>query len=242
MLIKPEISDETITTCLGQEYGLRIARLDFLPLGGDLCSAVYRAVAVDETLYFCKLRCGDFSEISVEIPKFLSDQGIHQIIAPLVTQTGCLWAVLDIYKLVVYPFVEGTSGFEVKLLERQWENFGRALKQIHAINLPEELKCKIDQENYSPKWRERCRGFLKRLDEETFDDPIAAGLAAFLLPRRETVLEFLDRAERLAPALASRSPKMVLCHADIHPASSYRYPGRPVYRGLGLSHALPEGT
>ena len=221
MLIKPEILDETIINCLWQEYGLRITQLDFLPLGGDLGTAVYRAAAAEGISYFCKLRRGDFSEISVEIPKLLSEQGIHQIIPPLVTQNGCLWAVLDSYKLVLYPFIEGTSGFEVELSAGQWESFGRALKQIHTTNLPEKLKCKIEKESYSSEWRERCRNFIKRLGEEKFDDPIAKGLAAFLLPRRETVLEDLDRAERLAHALASSSPECVLCHADIHPGNLF---------------------
>jgi spectinomycin phosphotransferase len=221
MLVKPDIEDGKIIACLQAEYGLRISQFAFLPLGGNLCTAVYRAAAEDGTLFFCKLRCSDFHEISVELPKFLSDGGIAQIIPPLVTKTGQLWAALGAYSVILYPFVEGTSGFEVKLAESQWQEFGTALQRIHRIDLPPALKRKIPTESYSSESREICRDVLRRLDHETFADPILAGLSAFLLPRGEIVLDLLQQAERLAQALASRPPAWVLCHADIHPGNLF---------------------
>ena len=82
MLEKPDLQDERIAACLQDEYGLRVVQVAFLPLGADLNTAVYRVVADDETPYFVKLRRGVFDETSVALPKFLSDQGIGQIIAP----------------------------------------------------------------------------------------------------------------------------------------------------------------
>ena len=221
MLEKPDIQDEKIIACLQVEYGLRIVQLAFLPLGGNLCTAVYRAVAEDGTLYFCKLRCSDFDEISVELPRFLSEQGIAQIIPPLSSKTGQLWAKLEAFNVILYPFVEGTSGFEEKLTERQWADFGTALQRIHTLSLPPALSQKIQKENYSPESRDICREVLHRLENERFDDPVMAGLAAFLLPKRETVLDFIGHAERLARVLASRSTEMVLCHSDIHPGNLF---------------------
>ena len=37
------IDDQTILACLNGAFGLRADRLAFLPLGGDLGTAVYRA-------------------------------------------------------------------------------------------------------------------------------------------------------------------------------------------------------
>ncbi|MEO5887250.1 MAG: phosphotransferase [Anaerolineales bacterium] len=221
MLEKPELKDEKIIACLQAEYGLRITQISFLPLGGNLCTAVYRAVAEDETLYFCKLRCSDFDEISVELPRFLSEHGIAQIIPPLLSKTGQLWAKLDAFNLILYPFIEGTSGFEVELTERQWADFGTALQRIHRLNLPLALSQKISKESYSSESRDICREVLQRLENETFDDPVTAGLAAFLLPKRETILDFLGQAERLAQVLAARSTDMVICHSDIHPGNLF---------------------
>jgi spectinomycin phosphotransferase len=221
MLIKPEIEDETIIACIRQEYGLRIVQLVFLPLGGDLCTAVYRVVEEDGTPFFCKLRCADFEEISVELPQFLSGQGIAEIIPPLVTNAGHLWAELGKYKIILYPFIEGTSGFEIKLTADQWTAFGTALKRVHTISVPPAISRKIQRESFSSEWRDQCRNVIKRLDEETFDDPITAGFAAFVQPKRETFIDLLERAERLAETLVSRTIEFVLCHTDIHPGNLF---------------------
>jgi spectinomycin phosphotransferase len=221
VLEKPDIQDEKIITCLQLEYGLRIIQLAFLPLGGNLCTAVYRAVSEDKTLYFCKLRCSDFDEISVELPRFLSEQGITQIIPPLLSKTGQLWAKLDAFNVILYPFVEGTSGFQEKLTERQWADFGTALQRIHTLSLPPALSQKLQKENYSSESGDICREVLQRLENEKFEDPVMAGLAAFLLPKRETILDFIGHAQRLARVLVSRSMEMVLCHSDIHPGNLF---------------------
>ena len=75
MLEKPDLQDDKVIACLQVEYGLPVVQIAFLPLGADLNTAVYRAVADDKTPYFCKLRKGVFDETSVVLPKTLSDQG-----------------------------------------------------------------------------------------------------------------------------------------------------------------------
>ena len=221
MLEKPDIQDEKIIACLQVEYELPIIQIAFLPLGGNLCTAVYRAITKDGTPYFCKLRCSDFDEISVELPRFLSEQGIAQIIPPLLSKTGQLWAKLEAFYVILYPFVEGTSGFQAELTEQQWADFGTALQRIHTLSLPPALRQKMQTENYSPESRDICREVLQKLENERFDDPVMTGLATFLLPKRETILEFIGHAEQLARVLASRSPEMVLCHSDIHPGNLF---------------------
>ena len=107
MLEKPDFPDEKVLACLRDAYGLSVARLTFLPLGADPNTAVYQALTVDERPYFVKLRRGRFDELSVTLPKWLSDQGIRPIIPPLTTTTGQLWANLNPFTLILYPFVEG---------------------------------------------------------------------------------------------------------------------------------------
>src|SRR5262245_51000876 len=136
MLEKPNIPDEKIISCLQAEYGLDIAQITFLPLGADTNTAVYRAVAKDGTPYFVKLRRGDFNESVVTVPKFLSDQGITQIIPPLATGAGQLWGSLEEFKVILYPFIEGRDAYEVHLSDQHWLDFGRALKAIHRVTPP----------------------------------------------------------------------------------------------------------
>jgi spectinomycin phosphotransferase len=221
VLEKPAIQDETISACIQAEFDLHITQITFLPLGGDLNTAVYRSVASDGTAYFCKLRHGRFDEISVEVPKFLSEQGISQIISPFVTNRGQLWAELDEFNLILYPFVEGTSGFELELSEHQWWQYATALEQIHTTVVPLALSQKIRKDRYTPEWRDTCRNILKRLDSESSDDPITVALIAYLLPKRETILAQLGHAERFANALASQEMDLVLCHSDIHPGNLF---------------------
>jgi spectinomycin phosphotransferase len=216
MLEKPDLQDERIIGCLQAEYELNGAQVAFLPLGADLNTAVYRVVADDETPYFLKMRSGVFDETSVALPKFLSDQGITQIIAPLTTQTGHLWANLDTFKVILYPFVEGRNGYEVSLSERHWGDSGAALKRIHTAVVPPALIRRIRQETYSPQWREIVKTSLGRVEDDILDDPVAVELAAFLKAKRDEILDLIGRAERLAQALLARSPKFVLCHSDVH--------------------------
>ena len=219
MLEKPDIPDETIIACLQAEYGLPILEIAFLPLGGDLSTAVYRLVTQDGAPYFCKLKRDIFDPISVALPKFLSEQGLPEIIPPLVTRSGELWAVLEEFRLILYPFVEGTAGYEVELTERQWAGFGAAMKRLHTTSLPLALLPDIRQERYSPEWRDCFREILERLDRETFTDRLSLDLVRFLQPRREMALEALRRAEELAQGMPLRQLDFVLCHSDIHPGN-----------------------
>lgn len=216
MLEKPDVQDEAIIACVQHAYGLRVVQVIFLPLGADLNTAVYRAVAEDETPYFLKLRRGAWDETSVALPRFLGEQGIGQIIAPLATQAGQMWASLDTFKVILYPFVEGRDGYEVKLSDRQWAEFGAALKCIHTAILPPAISRRIRRETYAPQGRERVKVFLERVESGAYDGPIATELAAFMRARRAEILDLVGRAKRLAYALDTRSPELALCHSDIH--------------------------
>ncbi len=44
MLEKPDVQDENVIACVQADYGLPIVHLGFLPLGGNVRTAVYRAV------------------------------------------------------------------------------------------------------------------------------------------------------------------------------------------------------
>jgi spectinomycin phosphotransferase len=221
MLEKPALPDEKIIVCLQAEYGLRPAQLTFLPLGADLNTAVYRAVAGDETPYFVKLRLNDFDEIAVTLPKYYRDQGIRQIIAPLAARSGQLWASLEAYKVILYPFVEGKDGYEVALSDQQWVDFGAALRQIHSVRVPPVLARRIPRETYSPRWRDTVKMFLVRLDDDIYDDPVAVKAAAFMQAKRAETADLVARAERLvrtlqARLLQPRPPEFIVCHSDIH--------------------------
>ena len=109
---KPELSDKEIANTLWIEYGLNVEEISFKLLGADRNTAVYRVVTKDHAVYFVKLRKTDFNSASVEVPCYLSTRGVKQIIPPIRTITGKLWAKLDTFRIILYLYVEGRNGFE----------------------------------------------------------------------------------------------------------------------------------
>lgn len=216
MLEKPDLPNETICACLQGEYGLHIGQVVFLPLGADLNTVVYRAADMDGTPYFVKLRRGVFNETTVALPKFFNDQGIQHVISPLATRAGKLWASLDAYKLILYPFVEGQNGRAIGLSDDHWREFGAAVRRIHTTTVPSALLRQIPREKYSAQWRDSAKTFVERAGADAYNDPVAVELDAFLQAKRDEIRDLVGRAGRYAVALQDRAPEFVLCHSDIH--------------------------
>ena len=216
MLEKPALKDESIVTCLGTEFGLRVVEITFLPLGADLNTAVYRVVADNEMPYFVKLRRGDFDETAVAVPKYLSELGVKQVVPSLPTLAGRLWASLAPYIVILYPFIEGHHGFEVNLTDQQRVEFGAALRRIHTADIPASIAHGVRREGFSPQWRQAAKRFLAQIENEELADPIAVETAALLIAKRDEILGLIQRTERCAQGLRTQPPGFVLCHGDCH--------------------------
>ena len=63
--MKQAISDEHIIDYLNTEYGIKVAKLTFLPIGADMNASVYKAEAHDQTSYFIKLKRGHHHGIGI---------------------------------------------------------------------------------------------------------------------------------------------------------------------------------
>nr|ALG03664.1 spectinomyin phosphotransferase [uncultured bacterium] len=215
------ISDEKIRTSVQKEYGLVISQVNFLPIGADARTAVYRITTSDETDYFLKLRQGKWEETAVTLPKFLSDQGISQIIPPLSTLSGQLWGNLETHKMILYPFVPGHDAYQVDLEEHHWRELGIVLKRIHRADIPPAIRRQIRQETYAAEGREAVKMFLSRIETEIYADPIAIELAAFLQAKRLEILDLVARIEKLAQQMQTQPQDWVVCHSDLHAGNLY---------------------
>ncbi|MCB9420499.1 MAG: phosphotransferase [Ardenticatenaceae bacterium] len=215
MLEKPDFPNAKIAACVRDVYGLPVAQVDFLPLGADGNTAVYR-VTSNQTNYFLKLRGGIFDETSVTLPQSLNAQGISQIIAPLATKSGQFWTNLEAYTVILYPFVEGRNGYEVNLSEHHWRELGAALKRVHTAVIPPSITSHIRRENYSAQWRESVKSSLALAAANEFADPVAAQAAELLRARQAEILELVGRTEKLAQVLPAQSPEFIVCHSDLH--------------------------
>ncbi len=228
MLEKPSISEEKIRLCAETEFALSVTELTFLPLGADLNTAVYSLRADDDQLYFLKLRQGPFSAASVALPHFLVAQGIP-VIPPRPAKSGRLWAELEAFKVILYPFVKGQDGYAVDLSDSQWVELGQAFHRIHSVELPPALAGLLRPETYPPAYRHDLRLSLEHLPRQALLDAVSRETAAILNKEQPVILALLDRAERLAASLRNRSSEFCLCHADVHAGNLLIEPGGAFY-------------
>jgi spectinomycin phosphotransferase len=229
MLEKPDLSEDVLITSAQEEFNLPFSQVIFLPLGYDLNTAVYRIETQDGTPYFLKLRKGVFEEIAVALPFFLYTQGLKTIIPPLMARSNRLWGKMGDYKLILYPFIEGTNGYETKLSPAQWQTFGQAMNFIHTVQIPPALLSQIPRETYSSYWRLKLKEIQEQVGEKTFADAVATRLAAFIRRHQHTISQVVERAGQLAALLLSNPVDFTLCHSDIHPGNLHITPDNTVY-------------
>ncbi len=219
MLEKPDLSDEAILAVLYTQYGLPVAELEFLPIGYDASAWVYRVRVAEGARWFLKVRRGTIHEPGLRVPHLLREQGIPEVVAPLLTQNGLLWAGLGEYHLILYPFIEGQAGMEAGLTDGQWIAFGRILKRLHRTPLSPELDALVQRETFIPKWAPLSRRFQAEVLTRQYDSPYARELAAFWREKHAEIDQIIHRTEALGRRLQQRPLDYVLCHADIHTAN-----------------------
>ena len=229
MLEKPDIPENVLISSAQEAFNLPLKQVIFLPLGYDLNTAVYRLETQAGIAYFLKLRKGAFEEITVSLPYFLYTQSLKTIIPPLVARNQQLWGEMGEYKLILYPFIEGTNGYETHLDPEQWQVFGQAMNFIHTVQVPPTLLSQIPRETYSPHWRLRVKEFQKQVGNETYSDSVSARLAAFICQNQPSISQVVKRAGQLATSLQNNPVTFTLCHADIHPGNLHISSNRSVY-------------
>ncbi len=216
MLEKHTLPDLTITKCLKKNYGIEAATLTFLPIGADINASMYKVQAFDQTPYFIKIKQGHNHDLSVEIVELLHRAGIQQIIPPIKTIHGKATQPIDDFTLIVYPFVDGQDGFNQNLTEDQWIKLGKALKQIHELEVPTSSQKQIRQETYSAKGREAVRSIYTHIEADPIGDEISLKLYRFMKKNIPDIRRLVDRSEQLGEKLQNSSLPFVLCHSDIH--------------------------
>ena len=218
MLEKPSLADDRIAAAVSQAYGLVVAGLDFLPVGYDNNAWVYRVTASDGARTFLKVRRGSINVPGLRVPRFLKDQGIESVVAPLRANGDLPWAALDGFKLILYPFLEAETGYAVGLSDAQWIEFGAILKRLHATPLPADLAAEMRVEAFVSRHVPIVRALSARIAAGAFagTDPSQRELAAFWAAHQAEIDWLLQRTEELSAALRARPTTPVVCHADIH--------------------------
>ena len=215
-MIEQPLLNQRIIDCLNTDYGIKVTRLTFLPIGADMNASVYKAEAHNQSSYFIKLKRGHHHDISATIIALLHDTGIQQIIPPIKTNDGQPIQHIDDFTLIVSPFIEGQDGFSRDLTDCQWVTLGKVMRQIHEIDVPPSIQLMIRREDYSPKWREAVRSLYDHIESESSNDEVSSKLMTFMKNNAAVIHRLVDRAEQLSKHIQDQLPDFVLCHSDIH--------------------------
>lgn len=227
VLEPPDLALERISAAVQQQYGLGIATLSRLTLGLDFAALTYRATTETGAAYFLKLRRGGVIATALSVPRALADQGATQVVAPLPTRTGRLWAEMDPFTITVYPFIDGTTGMAHGMQQRHWLAFGAALRQVHDAQLPPALAQTVPREAFTlaflfrrlrqTPWPDVIAALEALLAAPADESPTLRELAAWWQTERALVLTLAERFTALGEQLRRTAPPLALCHADIHP-------------------------
>ena len=218
MIEKPDISNNKMISALKENFSIPVIDLEFLPLSLDSSAWAYR-VEAENGNYFLKLRKMIPNPAGILIPRFLMEQGIQQVMAPISTKNGEAWTCADDFFFILYPFITGQRVMDVGMSDVHWVEFGSTLKRVHSMKSTPELLDQIKCETFIPKQL----GFVRKLHAQiktcTYHDPFQRELADFCLENYEKITTILERTETLSKRMQETDLEFVLCHADIHTAN-----------------------
>jgi spectinomycin phosphotransferase len=219
MIEKPDISDGKIIVALSENYSIRASNIEFLPIGNDASAFAYRVETTNGNSYFLKLKTKLSNFAGLFVPRFLKDNGIEQVIAPLPTKTYELWVKDDEFTFILHPFIAGNEAMKVGMTDAQWTEFGTTLKRIHATELPPSISQYVKRETFTPKWSRYAKELNDRINTQDYGDSYQKELADFWKESNKTIQTLIERTEMIGMYLQQADLEFVLCHADIHTAN-----------------------
>lgn len=209
-----------IRQLLQEHYGIDLQEADANVSGGADVNTVVKAVYDTQgNKYLLKIRTSNFDEMSLLVPADLSHHGVTHIIPPYLTKEQKPWVQAEGIYIALYPFIEGTSGTDLRLNEHNWVDFGKTMREIHNVELPPKLKSHLQIETFSDVWRTTMLRLLKRFEIESFTEPAAVALVEYINAKRNEISSMVAKAQRYADALKAKQLPLVLCHGDIHVAN-----------------------
>lgn len=223
MYEQPEIPEEHLRACLQDQYNLVPITLDFLPLGLDSNAAVYRVENEQGTPYLLKVKSGLLYEPGYLVPRYLSDQGITSVVAPLPTRSNALWTRLENWTALVYPFIDGDTSW-AGMTDEHWKETGSIFKQIHEVILPHSGFASLRKEIFDAaeyaRWIHEFEA--QHVHHQADGSMPERALRSSWIAHQPTISMAVASLEKLARVLQGRNLPYVICHADLHPANLLR--------------------
>ena len=218
MLTRPDLADAVIIERLQAHYGFAVRALDFLPVGNDARAWSFR-IESNSGAYFLKLRKGAVNLAALKLPHYLKSCGIDNVVAPLPTRASSLYAPAGEFSLMLYPYIDGASSWDMTLTSAQWRKWGAIMRSIHRASIPPALSEIVPQAVFACKWLDKIDGAERVLAQGEYEGETAAAVAR-IWRKNAAIIELCRRRYRsLGAKLRRAAPDLVICHADIHPAN-----------------------
>lgn len=217
---QPGISLKHLRTCFQDQYGLIPTTIEFLPLGLDSNAGVYRVVSEQGTPYLLKVKAGILYEPACLVPRYLNEQGITSVVAPLPTRSGSLWTRLEKWTVLVYPFLDGDTNW-TGMTDQQWKELGAIFQQIHRVQLASHGLESLRKETFDPtEYTQWIRTFecQPRHARSASEHVLLSSWGE----HQSTISTAVALLEALGNMLQKRVLHHVICHADLHPANLLR--------------------
>jgi spectinomycin phosphotransferase len=220
---QPNIPEEHLRACLQEQYDIYPGTLEYLPRGHDYSAGVYRVVSMQGTAYLLKATARPLYESGLLVPRYLRDQGITSVVAPVPTRSGALWTKLEDWTVIVYPFFEGVSSL-TGMTNEQWKEVGSIFKQIHSVSLQPDNFPALQKETFDPaEYARWVRTFeSQHLHSQHGGSDAARAFRASWVAHQSAIHTGVASLEKLAQVLQTREFINVTCHADLHPANLLR--------------------
>ena len=218
MLERPKLAEEAIISKLQSKFELLAPTLEFLPIGNDARAWSFRVeTAAGE--YFLKLRRGAPKLASLIVPHHLRRCGVDNVVAPMPAISGRLYALLEDYALMLYPYIQGESEWAMTLTADQWLDWGAIMRLIHGAPVPAEIMEHVPREIFAVKWLDKIESVEAALARNAFCGEVADAVARIWRVKSDVIELARRRYLSLGRRMEKRSAEFVLCHADIHTAN-----------------------
>ena len=218
MLEKAKLPEYIIADVIRSNFGVDVADIEFLPIGNDATAWTYR-VKAEHASFFLKLRYGRPNLAALLVPQHLRRCGIENVVAPLSTLSHAQYATLEEYTFLLFPWIDGTSGWDRQLTLEQYFDWGLIMRRLHNTPISAELADTVTREQFGKKWLDRLQEIHQAVARDEFDSEISESMSRAWRRRAPEIELVRSRYLECAARFAVHKPDLVLCHADIHKAN-----------------------
>jgi spectinomycin phosphotransferase len=209
------LDDATVAHHVRTWWRLPVTAAARLAAGLDPDARAYEVRTTAGVRYFAKVRSAPGGPSVALVPRHLRRCGLTAVVAPIDTIAGEPWLDVDGHRLLVYPFVAGSSAWSTGLTDGQWLEYAEFLAALHGTAVPPELAAHVEKETFDPPSLGRLAETAARIGE-VIATPTQRALHSLWSRNARRIAELAARTAELRDGVRASRPPDVLCHSDIH--------------------------